>query len=444
MQTVRHFFGGLNQAFAALPDTRFEPFVDYPREFLMWWGILMYLFKLGSRRQLDFALRDLETHVLENVNRLAGTNVETLPVHDTLDHFLGHVRSEPIGELRTDMTRGLIRSRVLDPCRLRSKLVMGIDGTGFLHFKKHHCDQCLTQDHDGRIRYFHPVLEAKIVGAGLALSVGTEFIENPPGLDAEDYQSIKQDCELKAFYRLAPRLKAAFPRTALCLTADSLFACGPVLSICEDFHWSYVFTLKPDAMPAVWQDVTSLLELCPENKLILELPDKTVREYRWVNDVTYTDSYGRDHTFNVIILHENSPDGTATTFSWMTDLRISQRTVDAIATKGGRKRWNIENQGFNTQKNSGLNLEHAYSHDPDILKSFYYLLQIAHLILQLVEKGSLLGALARDHNTTVLKLFGSLRNIARCLLECFRCHPIPDEAFDFEAARHMQIRLDTS
>ena len=65
-----------------------------------------------------------------------------------------------------------------------------------------------------------------------------------------------------------------------------------------------------------------------------------------------------------------------------------------VATQGGRQRWREENEGFNTQKNSGLNLEHAYSHR--CWAAYYFLLQIAHLLLQLVEKGSLLRHLAQE------------------------------------------------
>ena len=73
VRTVRHFWPELNQWLDALPDTRFEPMITYDVRFLCWWGILLFCLKLSSRRQLDFQLRDLELHVLENVNRLAGT-----------------------------------------------------------------------------------------------------------------------------------------------------------------------------------------------------------------------------------------------------------------------------------------------------------------------------------------------------------------------------------
>jgi hypothetical protein len=78
------------------------------------------------------------------------------------------------------------------------------------------------------------------------------------------------------------------------------------------------------------------------------------------------------------------------------------------------------------------------------MKCYYYLLQIAHTIMQLVEKGSLLKAAARTCGHTVAAFFGGLRGIARCLLDCLRFFRIPDAAFDPDAARHIQIRLDTS
>jgi hypothetical protein len=49
--------------------------------------------------------------------------------------------------------------------------------------------------------------------------------------------------------------------------------------------------------------------------------------------------------------------------AWLTQLEVNHATVVEVSLKGGRQRWHIENQGVNTQKNSGLNLEHAYSHE---------------------------------------------------------------------------------
>ena len=58
--------------------------------------------------------------------------------------------------------------------------------------------------------------------------------------------------------------------------------------------------------------------------------------------------------------------------------------------RGGRQRWTIENEGFNTQKNGGYGLEHAFSENNVAQKNFYLLMQIGHIFNQLMEKGSLL------------------------------------------------------
>lgn len=435
-----------------LPDTRFPEMIIYHKRFLSWWGLMLFCLKLGSRRNLDYHLRDLELRVLENLNRLAQTQQESLPVHKTLDHFLGHVGSEPFADLRNQCVRHLIRNKVLDRFRFDGEFVLAADGTGFLTFKERHCQHCLEHSNQSQVYYLHPVLEVKMVHpCGLALSIGTEFIENPlpekpnqAPATLTDYEAVKQDCELKAFLRMAPELKKAFPQTPFCLATDSLMACGPVLTVCEQYHWSFVLTFKPGRTKALWADFQGLLQLSPENVLVQTLPDKTRQLFRWVNDLSYTDSEGRTHTLNALLCEETPPDSPTQTYSWITNKPLSAHNVVAVASHGGRVRFNIENQGFNIQKNSGLNLEHAYSEGTDTMKSFYYLLQIAHLFLQMLEMGSLLRQLARLYGAeTAVGLFGSLKNIAQRLLECFRYFQLNPEVFD--STQRFQIRLaDTS
>ena len=99
IKTLRHFWPKLNLWLNALPDTRFEPMVEYHARFLCWWGLLLFCCKLGSRRQLDYQLRDGELLVLDNVNGLAQTEQVSLPVNKTLSHFLGHVGSTALARL---------------------------------------------------------------------------------------------------------------------------------------------------------------------------------------------------------------------------------------------------------------------------------------------------------------------------------------------------------
>jgi hypothetical protein len=447
LKTVRHFFPQLNPWLDQLPDTRFQPRVEYHRRFLCWWGLLLFGLGLGSRRSADNDLRDLECAILQNLNRLAGTQQTTLPVTKTLDHFIGHVGSPAFGQLLHLHLQRLIRMKALDDFRFRSDFVVAVDGTGYLSFSHRHCPQCLTQKHaPGQVSYLHPVLEAKLLSrTGLALSLASQFIENPPGHTPADYQEQKQDCELKAFDRLARALKAAYPQLHLCLILDALYACGRLLALCQKHRWHLVVTFKEGRLPDLWKEFQGLLKLCPEQKLTAQLPDKTRRVYRWIEQLPYTDSQNRTWMLGAILCEETSPTGQKTTFAWLTNWAVNRDSVMAIADQAGRLRVKIENEGFNVQKNSGLNLEHVFSQNWDHAKTYYYLLQVGHLLMQLLHHNSLHRALAKQYGRkSVLALWGALKKIPQRLLEALRYYLLPEGDFDVQAARRCHISLNSS
>jgi hypothetical protein len=321
---------------------------------------------------------------------------------------------------------------------------VALDATGHLAFHRPHCDKCLVQKHDKVTLYLHQVLEAKLIGpGGMALSLGSAFIENADGQGPGNAEQRKQDCELAALLRLAPQLKTAFPQARLCLMGDALYACGRFFQICKDNDWRCVVTFKEGRMPALWQEFQTLLALCPEQVVVRLLPDGTRQEFRWVEDLSYEDDQKRRWTLNALQCVETWGEHT-TTFAWLTDFPVNRETVVAVAEQGGRNRWHIENEGFNRQKNSGLNLEHVYSIDENKLPAYYYLLQIAHIILQLLECGSLLEALAEGFGTVPRKLFGSLKNIARRLLESVRYYRWSEDCFDPAVASRLRVSFDSS
>jgi len=449
VQTVRHFFPDLPAWMAAIDDPRFFPYIVYDKAFLLWWGLSLFLFKLRSRRQLDFQLNTDGPELLSNLNRLAGTTQTTRPVNKTLNYFLGRIGSAAVANLRTQFVRRLIRMKALDAARLQGRFVIAIDGTGFLVFRYRHCAHCLTRQCGDTTLYLHQVLEAKLLGpAGLVVSIASEFIDNSDLADTPataNAEQRKQDCELKALRRLVVRLRADFPQVRICFTGDSLFACGEGFQVAQDFHAAYVYVFKEGRLPTVWADFQGLLSLCPDQRVEQETPAGVQQVYRWVSKLSYTDSAGRPWTFTAVQCDETQPDGTTHRWAWVVapELRVDHATVAEVATKGGRQRWHIENQGFNTQKTSGLNLEHAYSHGPQ-WPAYYYLLQIAHLLLQLVEKGSLLRQLAAELGKTPLQLFGSLQNMAERLRESLRFLHWPEAVYDTAAAGRVPIRLDSS
>jgi hypothetical protein len=343
------------------------------------------------------------------------------------------------------MVRRLCRMRVLDPARLLGDLVLVIDGTGLLCWHRRHCDHCLTQRHQKTTLYLHNVLKAKGHGpAGVVLSVGSEFIDNADQVKGQSAGDVKQDCELKAFSRLAPRLKKDFPQTRFVVAGDTLFACGRVLQACKENHWAYVLTFKPGGLPAVWVEFQKLLPLVPKNRLERVLLDNTRQVYRWLHDLEYTDDEKRRWRFHALECLATAPDGKVTPYAWITDLPVSAKNVETLAQKGGRYLWKIEKDGFNRQKNNGLNLEHVYSIDPEKWQVYYYLLQTAFILTPLLERGRLLQQLVEGRGRGVRSVFGSLANIAQQLREALRYCPWPEEYFDSAAARARRLGLDSS
>jgi hypothetical protein len=446
-RTLRHFFPGFNTWLDQLPDPRCPQRVIYHRRFLGWYGVLLFVGKLGSRRQLDFKYREPGTDVLSNLNGLAQTDQDCIPCNDTLDDYLALVGVDPLVQVRAQMMGRLIRMRVLDSARVQGRLVAGMDGSGYLVFRWQHCEHCLTRQCGEHILYCHQVLELKVLGpAQTVLSLGSEFIDNhdlanTPHKASEEKR--KQDCELKAARRVLTGVRKKFPQLLLCLSLDALYACGAGFQLGKDFNVSLVIVFKEGSIPTLWREFQTLLTLCPENRLEVN-EDGWRHVYRWVEELPYTDSDRRQWQLKAVEYKGEGPKGERSQWAWLVtaDLRVNAQSVEGIVWGAGRPRWWEENQGFNVQKNSGLNLEHAYSEGKHF-GAYYLLLQIAHIVLQLLEKGSLLRNLARQAGKrTALALYGSLKNIAECFVESLRNLVWPQEVFG--QAGNIQIRLDDS
>lgn len=391
----------------------------------------MYIFRLGARRQINHMLRG-NTRSEEKSKAWFGTN--EIPHGDTLNYAFKRVETEEMQEVVSGMVETLIRKKVLERWRLFGYYSVAIDGTGMLTFRERHCEHCLTKKlSNGETLYYHPVLEAKLVTPnGFAFSLMTQFIENT------DLSTDKQDCETKAFYRLAERLKVRFPRLRICLLLDGLFASGPVMQICENNNWRYIIVLKDKDLVNIHRSFKVAWAFEKENhkQVLLGQQSEITQDYRWVNRLAYVDSENRTHYPNVLACVETKPNGVGK-HMWLTNFPITACKVDTLANHGGRLRWKIENEGFNVQKNGGFKLEHPYSQDENAGKVFYYLLQIAYLLFQLMEKGSLF-------RNAFPKGVGSLKNIAIRLLEAWRNLRLSAVDFCSLYSGRYHIRFDTS
>ena len=435
--TVTHFFGGFRRLFSEVTDSRDPRKVSYPVAALAFTGVLLFLCHLGARRQIKLQLHSLASAV--TFEALLG--VSSIPHGDTLNDAFKQFNPEDFQRVVSHLDHMPIRKKVLYFSRVLEKyFVVAVDGTGTVTYSARHCSHCLTQTRNGKTIYYHNVLEAKLVTQnGFAFSLMSEFIENP------GENPTKQDCELKAFYRLAPRLKAAFPRLPILLALDALYACGPVFQVCTDHDWKFTIVLTDKDLPSVNEEFQALSALQPSNRLSFHTGKnrEVKQEFRWADQILYTDSAKTEHTLHAVECIETKPDRhgkvASSTWKWVTNLKISKANVITMANDAGRRRWKIENQGFNAQKTGGYRLEHAYTTNPNASKIFYYLLQIAHTISQLLYNGSLLGKTGR-------KALGAIRNLALRILEAWRNATLTMASIERITQLRFQIRFcpDTS
>jgi len=407
MRLVRHLFPWWWEALDQISDPRDEPL--YVMRQVLSLGVLMFACRIGSLRGLDRVTEDARFR--DNWCVFSRARRETVICSHQLTNVLAAIDAEEIAALRPRLIKTLHRQKQLSDALLLGHLMVVSDGTGIFSSTEYHCEQCLTQDHkDGMTVYLHNVLGAKVITwSGLALSVMTEMQLNPA-----DGKYDKQDCENKAFKRMLPRLKEEFPQQPFAHLLDSGYCNGPIFKAIEAIHHKFVCCFKPGSIPTLYEEALTLCARNPQNRIVQTIGAKqhpVRRVYTWVTDLEYQ---GLRLDF---VLCQETVDGTTTTFAWLTDFHVERDNVITIA-QGGRKRWTIENEGFNEQK-TGYELEHFCDcQNLEVMTALYLLLQIAHLFMQLLARSNLIEPVA------------TLTFLAALLLEAWRNLPLAEDLFD--------------
>lgn len=319
--------------------------------------------------------------IVKNLYRFMGRKEKKyLPHAVTVNEYFERLSPDELQKVQQKQVYGLIRSKLFYDARFFKKWLVIVDGTQTYSGSRKLNEGCLERHYNKGtdeevVNYHCDVLEAKIVlGESLIVSIGSEFIENN-GEDAESQKNMseekrKQDCETKAFKRLSEKIKKAFPRLPIVLLADSLYASEPVMDICRDNGWEYIIRYKTGSIPSVAEEY----EKIPEKE--------RAGHAEFINDI---DHNGKP--VNMLrFFEEKIVKGKAvrTDFQWLTSMQITTKNAEETA-RVGRKRWKIENEGFNRQKNWQGDITHACSFDATAMKNHYLMMQISDMVKQLYE-----------------------------------------------------------
>lgn len=105
------------------------------------------------------------------------------------------------------------------------------------------------------------VLEAKLyLGNNLVCSIASESIQNSEEYINQSEEEEKQDCESKAFIRLAEKIKKRFPILPIIITVDGLYVCQRVIQTRIDYGWNYIIRYKEGCEPSRAKEYQALPE----------------------------------------------------------------------------------------------------------------------------------------------------------------------------------------
>ncbi|MDP3284623.1 MAG: hypothetical protein Q8M56_09375 [Desulfobacterales bacterium] len=332
---------------------------------------------------LQFQLRLEKRFNRNNLKTLF--DITDIPKDSQLREVLDAADNDELYELFADLFRSLQRGKHLDLFRfMDDRYLMCLDGSGYFSSEKIHCPACLKKTSaNGHVRYEHQILQPIIVCPGIreVIPLAPEPIANSDGTE-------KQDCEINAAKRLIGKLRQTHPKLKLIVTGDSLYSKQPFIDRLKAADMAFILVAKPADHKILFQEFTDQKGLNAVSTYSL-IDDRGRRHlYEWINQIPLNGTKDADNVnffqYSLFVNNKRTYHN-----SWVTDIEITKdNMIDLV--KGGRARWKVENECFNTLKNQGYHIEHNFGHGQNNLSMTFFLLNLlaffVHQILQLTDR----------------------------------------------------------
>jgi len=273
--------------------------------------------------------------------------------------------------------------------------LLPVDGTGYFSSHTVSCPSCQVKSHkNGDVTYYHQMLGAAIVHP----SMKTVIPMAPEPILKQDGAK-KNDCEYNAFKRLAEQFRNDHPKLNVIIAGDALYAKGALIKILNQYSMSYILNVKPKGNEKLFDfiqgsDHRGHVLYHEKQESIGDKIKKTVtHKFRYKNGVPIDNNSSLELQVNFLeyweITEWTSSKGKHSReekhFSWVTDIYLNKNTIWKIM-KGGRARWTIENEVFNTLKNQGYHFEHNFGHgEKNLSTNFAMLMMLAFYMDQVQE-----------------------------------------------------------
>lgn len=280
----------------------------------------------------------------------------------------------------TDVFRCLQRGKALETfVYWNNCYLLSVDGTQYFSSTKVHCDSCQEKhSHTGVVTYSHSAVAAVLVHPEHAEVIPLA----PEPIIRQDGKS-KNDCERSAARRLLAHIRQEHPHLGFIVVEDGLSSNGPHVRDLKKYGMHFILGAKPGDHPYLFAQVEQ--RVADGTALTLEIRNPATGKhctYIAVRDVPLNESHP-DLLVNFVMLTEQQGEQTKV-FSWITELPLEPTCLMLpLIARGGRCRWKIENETFNTLKNQGYHFEHNYGHGYQNLSAvLMQLMMLAFLVDQ--------------------------------------------------------------
>jgi hypothetical protein len=333
------------------------------------------LFSLKSPSLLAFDKERTEG----NLHTIYG--IQRVPCDTHMREILDPVSPESLRPVFKSVLTQLQRGKALEPMVfLNDRYLLALDGTGYFSSNTIHCASCLHQVHrNGTITYAHQMLGAAIIHPDqrAVIPLMPEPIVQQDGTD-------KNDCERHATKRFIAKLRQDHPHLKFIVTEDSLSSNAPHIETLQAHGLRYILGVKDGDHAFLFEQVQAADHA--GRVTFYERHDRTagvVHRFRFVNDMPLNASHP-DVRINFIEYWEIGATKVQH-FSWVTDVRVSKRNVYHLM-RGGRARWKIENETFNTLKNQGYHFEHNYGHGTQNLSVVFAMVMLLAFLVDQTQQ----------------------------------------------------------
>ncbi len=337
-------------------------------------GIAIFGLKFPSL--LDFDKKRTDLPVFQNLKNLYHVNKP--PSDSYLRERLDQVNPDELRPIFTRLFALAQRGKALEDFEFHDgHVLISGDGTGHFSSSAICCPQCCVKNHSsGKFSYYHQMFGVCIVHPDKSnvIPLCPEVILNQDG-------HTKNDCERNACKRFLENFRREHPHLKGIILEDGLASNAPNIRMIEDHNLLYILGAKPGDHQFLFEQLDDR-EDTTNYETITE--DGSFHQFRFLNKVSLNRS-NQDVKVNVLEYRVTSQKGKELNFSWVTNITLSTDNVLKIS-RGGRARWKVENETFNTLKNLGYNFEHNYGHGKKYLSTILCMLMMIIFLIDQIQE----------------------------------------------------------